>query len=410
MQYYFYLMIVVLTSCLANADVIQREKEFIDHDAKATDVLFWGEIETLSQWNQKGKSHFLGVDQHPQYTALIKGEVERDYPSLTDIEINSVLGEKLGREFLIYYNDKGEEYRLLQETKNFTPQSALIFEVKISEIVEQSEAEIIAKFNDSVGLLQKMDQPHTHVEVGTDFAHRLLEPMHSGHTIIDNLKPNEKLIFSAIRMEDYQCKIMSQLLDLATEVHGESVSELDGRPVLNIYSLSRIGQVTDDELGRYAEFFGFVPTAVFYQDMIFSSRFVKDVINIWAVQKVNENQTRLVGYSVLATTNKLQTAINLALTGPTPSVLGELVSNKASAAKDKVVEAADNVLDSLFGSGETAVSSSKDPSVSESRFPMIMTENVVDLNSDVLLSACRSGLTKGIPKYILDMFENIPKN
>jgi hypothetical protein len=406
MRHILILGLVFFLSTAAHANVRQTAQEFYAAEINTDEALFWGEILTLKQWESKARSQWLRLDQHPQYTALSTGMAERSYPLLSQEEMTQVLGDLLGQEFYFSYSNKDEEYRLLQESKAFKPQTALMFEVKVGRTVQVPWTRVVDTFGNSVELLTKMDQPHRHIEVSADFAHRLIEPLHSGHEIIDSMGAQDRLVFSVIRMEDYECSVMSQLLDLATEIHGESVAELNGKPVVNIYSLSRISRVPDADLARYAEIVGTNPKAVFVQDMIFSSRFVKDVKNLWAIVPVGDNQTHVVSYTVMATTDKLKSALSLALSGPTPTVLGELVSNKTENAADKVIEAANGILDSLLGS-EVPVAGTREKYAPTSRFPMTMTTDVVDLNSSPLLSACQVGLTKGIPKYVHGMFENL---
>lgn len=393
-----------LVSASGYANVKQTNQEFFASDISSDATVFWGEILTLKQWESKPRSQWLRIDQHPQYTALANGQAERSYPELTQADISQVLGDQLGAEFFVSYSQKDEEYLEIQQTQNFKPQSALMFEVKIARTVATPVDAVVKAFENSVQLLNQMDQPHRHIEVSQDFASRLIEPLHSGHEMIESMNSSDRLVFSVIRLEDYQCSVMSQLLDLATEVHGESVPEIDGKPIVNLYSLSRISRIADGSLARYAEIFGEVPAVVFEQDMIYSSRFVKDVKNIWALIPTDDGQTRIASYTVMATTEKFKSALSLALTGPTPKVLGELVSNKTSQAADQVVAAADNLLDSLLGNEGTNASRQ---SSATSKFPMTMSSDVVDLNSSSLLSACDTGLTKGIPKYLLGMYEGL---
>lgn len=389
--------------------VVYWDQEFFETPA-SSDTHFWGQISTYDQWLEKDRASILKIDPHPQYTASSEGHPMINSPELTPADIHAELGSPVAEEYVFFLNSRGDGYFKFQERGDFPPQSALVFEVKMSTTLSKTLNPEALSVDAMIQLLQTIDAPHSHIPVSKNFAHSVLEDVHSGHRQIDAAEEsNSALVFSSIRMQDYNCGILKSMIATMSELQGESVMEnSEGESVVNIYSLGLLEKITGNDLDRFTPVFGRRPDLVLSQEMLYVSRFVKDMGNYWAFFDNGDGTTQVVSYTLVATSTKFKYALDVVLNGPTTLGVTEAIGNgaagKASDTVNGVVDAADAVLDSLFGSGDSEPAPAAPTATG---FPKIINTDLVDLNAGESPSACKSGLALGLPFYAQKLFRGV---
>ncbi len=407
------LLMIVFLQASTGSSIVYWDQEFYE-TSTSSDTQFWGQVSTYDQWQQRERSVVLNLDPHPQYTASSKGHPMINSPELTPADVQAELGSPVADEYVFYLNNRGEEYFQFQENGDFAPQNALVFEVKMTKTLNKTLNPDSLTVESRIQLLQTIDTPHSHTKVSKSFGHSVLEKIHSGHQQIDaSDTASSALVFSSIRMQDYNCNILKNLIATMSEWQGESIMERDGNKVVNIYSLGLLQKITGNDLDRFSGIFGKRPNLVLSQEMLYVSRFVKDMSNYWAFFDNGNGTTQVVAYTLVATSTKFKYALDVVLNGPTALGVAAAGSNyaggKASERAGQVANAAEAVLDNLFG-GESSASQPKDTSSAVKGFPKTIDSRLVNLNNGVSPSACKSGLALGLPFYVQKLFQGVLEN
>lgn len=408
MKYTILFFIFLLMSTAFGSSVTYWDREFFDA-AASSNIQFWGQISTFDQWQNKDRASVLDIDPHPQYTAIADGHPMINSPQLTSSDLQSELGSPVADEYQFFLNSRGSDYFRFQERGDFAPQNALVFEIKMARTLNKPLNTDNLTVDAMIRLLQTIDAPHSHIRVSKEFAHSTLEAVHSGHRLIEGAdESNSALVFSSIRMQDYNCGILKNLIATMSEWQGESVMESQGEKVVNIYSLGLLKKVTGNQLDQFTGVFGRRPDLVLSHELLYVSRFVKDMGNYWAFFDNGNGTTQVVAYTLVATSTKFKYALDVVLNGPTTlgiaSVGGSYAGGKVSEGAGQVVEAAEDVLDSLFGNGSSQ-SQPKTPAIKG--FPKTIDSNLADLNNGGSPSACKSGLALGLPFYTQKLFQGV---
>jgi hypothetical protein len=420
----FCLVTVFFGATPLRAEVVQLTAEpEITQSSPDREIRVFGQIKTSAQWQSSEVNEFINIDTSPQYTALTGGYVEGSHRPLSRSEVIDVLGPEVGGEFFHFYSNKSDDYWERQEARNFAPLSASVFEFKMVAASELTPEEMRFRLQDGLEVLRTVDPDHSHSEITSDFATRVLEQVHSGHRVLQNLRGDESLILSSVRVGEYGCEVMTRAIGLLLRLTSESLPVYEGRKLANIYTMSVYREVTASELNDLEQVLGRRPKYAFTQEVFYAPQVLKDAHQLWAVFHNSEGGSQLVSYSVIATSTKATSqALSMALDGVSAVTVYEMaeaeVGQRASAvaegardAAGTALETADDVLGAIglgFGDDEANAEPAQEPEVaSESRFPMTISRDRVDLSREHGASACYKGLAKGLPWYAIDMFKQM---
>lgn len=401
------LILSLLTSFTAHSAVRYWNDEFFNPQT-STEAQFWGKISTYSQWKNSNNSQIVEIDPHPQYTAQAYGHPAISSSSLTADEVQSALGSPVAEEYNFELQNRGNAYYEYQSRADFSPQDALVFEMKISQTMNRAINPDNYSASSLVGLLQSIDAPHSHIQISSDFANRVLEPIHSGHRVIQDAQNQDSaIVFSSIRVGEYNCNTLNNLIATMSEWQGESVMEKGGKKVINIFSINVLKKISGNELDKFSPLFGRRPDMVLSQEMIYVTRFVKDMANYWAFFNNPDGTTQVISYTLVATSVQFKHALDVVLNGPTTagvaSAAKSATGEKIAEGAGQAVQAAEDALNSLFGDGAKKEKSTKEVK----GYPKLISEDLADLNASESPSSCKTGLALGLPFYTQKLFNGV---
>ena len=402
---YITLVFLVLSGLPVQAmEVVQfADEPMVESNLSRGQIQFFGKVSTLSQWRASDLADLIPMDSSPQHTALVNSLVEGSSEPLSREQMESLLGEDLGGEFYHFYSNKSEDYLERQQSRNFAPLSASIFEFKQIASVGTAPADLRAQLMEGLQLLQRVDPDHDHELVDADFASSVLPEVHSGHNNLQEMPADTDVLLSAVRAGEYGCPVMEKAIGLLLRVTWESLPSYQGRKLANLYTMSLYRELKGSELDEVAQIFGRRPEYAFSQEVFYAPQVLKDAHHIWAVFSNQSGGSQLAAYSVIATSTKAANqALSMALDGVTEVTIYE---TSQEAGKQVAVDVAESVLDAILGGAEEPAASSE-----TSRFPMTLTRDRVDLSVGQGESRCYKGLAKGLPWFVLDMFSEMVRD
>ncbi len=320
MMKYLILSIYVVSSFsfVSNAaEVVQHSQEFALDQVDDGKVHYWGKMMSWNKWVESGHQNLVSIDKNPIYTTILNGENEFEVNPPNLVETQTVLGDQIGQNFYDSISSREELDRAEVQEK-----SAVIYKSKIGVKIPVSIDKARIDISTLVDIFSKADSPHVHTSVSKDFAHSILEPLHSSHRVIDGIDENAELIFSTIRFEDYGCDPFMNMLAAKAEAQDENIERIireDGRevPVFRTYSLSVLRRLPQSERNSLESIFGRVPDEVYAQELLYSSSILRDGVNYWGLFSEDDGTTTLVNYSAMAFTTKVSSVYKAFLDGIT---------------------------------------------------------------------------------------------
>lgn len=291
------LMALMIVPSLAFGNLTVHQDEF-SLETASQGSHFWARLYDWSAWSETEKQKSLKLNTNFVKQAYDDGDDEVDTDGLDEDGLISLLGPVEGPALFDFYENREEV-----DPEDIGKASGLTTAIKVAvDLPDDFDIEG-ADLNKIYDMISMADQPHIHTEVNKDFVHNFVDPLHSAHKAVDQLK-NGRIVLSTVNTgsEYYACPSMNTVLKFKGEIEGVSTYDGDFRAYI-INTVTEL-DVNKDLSGK--TLIEGTPSRVFEQKIIYSSTLIKSGVNYLAFYNQPNGKKKMVLNAIIVSTDKVK--------------------------------------------------------------------------------------------------------